>query len=166
MYKKPIIAIIVAVVVIVGVGGYFVYSQVNQNNNTAVTPPPPPPPAEPPSPTPPPPPQIVPPPPPPAVQPPPPPPTQNFLIQADDYMATPNQIHVSAGTLVSLVIKIKTDNVYYGGVEFKSSVVNTGAISPGGTKTVEFTANQSFELLPYWPASGVKKDYSIKINVH
>ncbi|HYE22613.1 MAG TPA: hypothetical protein VD998_03420 [Verrucomicrobiae bacterium] len=129
-----------------------------------VTPPPPlqmPPPAVTPPPA------RIPPPPPPALlpPPPPPPPTQSVIVFVDDYTASPSAINVTKGNKINLIVNVKEDNVYYGGVELRSSVGNTGPIAPGGTKTVTFIAEQTVVFTPYWPASGVKKDYTLTINV-
>jgi hypothetical protein len=92
-----------------------------------------------------------------------PPVLQSFSITADDFSATPSSITVPVGTIVNLTFNISAENVYYGGLEFRSSVVNTGSISPGGSKTVAFTVSESFDFVPYWPASQVRKDYVVKI---
>src|SRR3989344_2910017 len=86
-------------------------------------------------------------------------------IVADDSGATPSEISVAAGTIVQLTFSVGTNNVYYGGLDFRSSVVSSGTIYAGTSKTVTFKANQSFEFTPYWPASGVAKNYKIKITV-
>lgn len=96
---------------------------------------------------------------------PPPSAVQSFSVTADDNGATPLEITVAKGTIVDLTFNVSAQNVYHGGLEFKSSVINTGTIQPGGSKTVAFTANDSFSFTPYWPDSGVKKDYTIKVTV-
>ena len=99
----------------------------------------------------------------PAPSPTPTPTVQSFSITADDSSANPSQITVPIGTIVNLTFNVSSQNVYYGGLEFRSLVANTGTIQAGGSKTIAFTVNQSFEFTPYWPASGVAKDYKIKI---
>jgi outer membrane biosynthesis protein TonB len=134
-------------------------------NPTPTPKPPPPPPAVKPNPTP------VPPPPPPAPQPTPqPPPTapqemQYFTVTADETVATPSSVTVKKGAMVHLTIQVKTEGVYYGGIDYRSSVVNSGTIYAGQTKMITFTADQSFTLVPYWPSSGVQKQSKINIVV-
>lgn len=96
---------------------------------------------------------------------PPPPPVESYTITADDSAATPNSITVSSGTKVNLTFKVKSENVYYGGLDFRSSVINTGPILPGGQKTVSFTADQSFTVNAFWPSSGVQKATNVRIIV-
>ena len=56
-----------------------------------------------------------------------------------------------------LTFNVSATNVYYAGLDFKSSKFNTSRIDPGKSTTVEFTADESFEFKSYWPASGVLK---------
>lgn len=85
--------------------------------------------------------------------------------EASDGGATQERIEVAKGTEVQLTFKVKTENVYYGGLDFRSPVVNTGTILPGASKTVIFTANSSFDFTPYWPASNIQKGFVVKIIV-
>jgi hypothetical protein len=87
------------------------------------------------------------------------------IILANDLTANPKNITVEKGAKVTLIFQVDTQNVYYGGLDFRSSVVDTGTINSGESKTVSFTALASFDFTPYWPASGVKKDYKINILV-
>jgi hypothetical protein len=91
--------------------------------------------------------------------------TKNFIVDADDYSATPSSITVNKGTKVNLVIRVKALNTYYAGLEYRSSVVSSGAIKPGESATLTFTASESFTLVPYWPSSGVQKDSKISVIV-
>ncbi len=88
---------------------------------------------------------------------------QTFSITADDSGASLQEITVPKGTIVEITFSIATSNVYYGGLDFRSSVVNSGTILTGQSKTISFTANQSFLFTPYWPASNVAKNYLIKV---
>lgn len=90
---------------------------------------------------------------------------KSFTIIADDSVATPASISVKAGTIVELTFNVSASNVYYGGLDFKAPLIDTGTIYAGSSKTISFKADQSFEFTPYWPSSGVKKDYTIKVNV-
>lgn len=96
---------------------------------------------------------------------PPPAPTKNFSISANDSSATPSTITVAAGTKVNLTINVLTEGTYFAGLEFRGSTINTGSIAPGSSKTISFTASQSFTLEAYWPSSSVKKSATISIVV-
>ncbi len=93
-----------------------------------------------------------------------PPAIQKFTIVADDNGASPNEINVPLGTIVQITFNVTSD-VYYGGLEFKSSEVNSGVIQASSSKTISFNAEKSFAFTPYWPASGVAKNYRIQVNV-
>jgi len=88
-----------------------------------------------------------------------------FTINANDDDADLKVLNVKKGDTVKVTFKIDTERVYYGGMEFRSDVVNTGEIKPGDSKTVTFVADKSFDLVPYWPASDVKKDYVVAVKV-
>jgi len=92
-------------------------------------------------------------------------PIQSFTIAADDSGATPSQISVPAGTIVEITFNVASTNVYYGGLDFRSSVVNSGTVHSGESKTISFTATKSFAFTPYWPASQVAKNYTINVTV-
>ncbi|TSC75726.1 MAG: hypothetical protein G01um101430_220 [Parcubacteria group bacterium Gr01-1014_30] len=94
------------------------------------------------------------------------PPTYNFSLTADDNKATPSEFTVAVNSQVTITFNVSSQNVYYGGLDFRSQVINTGTISPGESKTITFTAQSSFEFIPYWPASGVRKGYEIRIIVN
>lgn len=92
-------------------------------------------------------------------------PVANFTVSADDNTAVPTSISVIKGQKVNVTFKVGSQNVYHAGLEFKSSVVNTGTISSGQSKTISFTADQSFDFTPFWPASNTKKPYVIHVVV-
>jgi hypothetical protein len=89
---------------------------------------------------------------------------QAFTISADDNSANPNQITVTKNAIVEITFNVGSD-VYYGGLDFRSSVVNSGTISANSSKTISFKADQSFAFTPYWPASNVSKPYKINVIV-
>jgi len=88
---------------------------------------------------------------------------QNFTIHASDESADLTNITVPKGTPVTITFFVNTQGTYYGGLDFRSSVLNTGTIKVGESKTISFNANQSFSFTPYWPASNVAKPYKITI---
>lgn len=81
-----------------------------------------------------------------------------FKLEADDSGFYPNStITVPKGSQVKIHFIVRTSNVYYGGLDFRSSKFKTGSIKPGATADVEFTADESFVFTSYWPLSGVQK---------
>jgi hypothetical protein len=97
----------------------------------------------------------------PAVQPPPLGPLREFTIEANDYGFYPSgDITVNKGEQVKITFKVRTDGVYYGGLQMKSDMENifdTGTLKPGEIKTVEFVAERSFTYSSWWPAQARKK---------
>lgn len=86
-------------------------------------------------------------------------------IEADDLGFYPGgAISFPSGTRVKLTFAVRTSNVYYGGLDFRSSKFSTTQALPGQTATVEFIANSSFIITSYWPSSGVYKA-SLSVNV-
>lgn len=102
---------------------------------------------------------VIPPPPPPTPIPPPPRPAATEIrLEADDNGFYPSgNISVSKGSIVKLAFVVRTINVYYGGLDFRSLKFKTESVKPGGSTIVEFTADESFTITSYWPASGVRK---------
>jgi hypothetical protein len=100
----------------------------------------------------------------PPTTPPTPPTIQSFAIAADDNTATPSEISVAKDAIVQITFNVGS-NVYYGGLDFKSNVVNSGTIAANNSKTISFKATESFFFTPYWPASSIAKNYTIKVNV-
>jgi hypothetical protein len=89
----------------------------------------------------------------------------SVTVSANDSTATPLSISVTKGATVSLTFKVQATGTYHGGLEFVGGGVDTGAISPGSSKTISFKASNSFSFTPYWPANSVKKDYLISVNI-
>jgi len=90
---------------------------------------------------------------------------QKFTITADDSSASPEEINVTAGNIVEITFSVAGSNVYDGGLDFRSSVVNSGTIHTAESKTISFKADKSFSFTPYWPASNIAKSYKIKVVV-
>lgn len=92
-------------------------------------------------------------------------PITELLIEADDSGFYPaGALSFSAGTRVKLTFAVRTSNVYYGGLDFRSSKFSTVQASPGKTATAEFIADSSFVITSYWPVSNVSKA-SLQVNV-
>ncbi len=90
---------------------------------------------------------------------------QSFTVNGNDETADRKTITVPAGTEVTITFGADAGSTYHGGLDFRSSVVNTGTIAPGATKSVTFTADHSFSFTPYWPATNIAKPYTIDIVV-
>ncbi|MBI4059685.1 hypothetical protein HY406_01320 [Candidatus Giovannonibacteria bacterium] len=81
-----------------------------------------------------------------------------FKVEADDAGFYPaGAITAARGSKVRLRLIVKTERVYFGGLDFRSDKFKTGSVKPGEDTTVEFTADDSFVISSYWPLSGVKK---------
>ncbi len=90
---------------------------------------------------------------------------KSFTVNGNDATADLKTITVPAGTPVTITFGADQGTTYHGGLDFRSSVVNTGTITPGSTKTITFTATKSFSFTPYWPATNIAKPYTIDIVV-
>lgn len=83
---------------------------------------------------------------------------QEFKLEADDRGFYPMSIlEVKTGATVKIHFFVRSSNVYYGGLDFRSPAFKTKQIVPGGSVTVEFVADQSFDFSSYWPLSNVLK---------
>lgn len=89
----------------------------------------------------------------------------DFTVNANDESADVETLNVKKGDKISVTFKVDTNNVYYGGLEFKSDVVSTKPLKPGESETVTFTADKSFDFTPYWYQSNVQKHYVIAVKV-
>ena len=91
--------------------------------------------------------------------------TKEFTVEGDDKGLYPSSLAVKSGDMVKITFKVRTDNVYYGGLSFRSNYFNTGSIKPGDSNTVDFTADKTFTFTSYWPSSNVKKaDGTVLVN--
>ena len=96
--------------------------------------------------------------------------TKEFAIEADDYGFYINgdgvpSISVNSGDETKITFNVKTQNVYYGGLDFRGCGQNAGKINPGSSTIVEFTASENCTITSYWPLSGVVKT-NLKILVN
>ena len=88
-------------------------------------------------------------------------------ISADDSSYEPaGALSVNSGDTVRITFTVKTEDVNFGGLDFRGGPVDTGPIDPGQSKTVEFTAESSFDIQSFWPGSGVMKPYTIPVQVN
>lgn len=86
--------------------------------------------------------------------------TKEITLEADDLGFYPGStVRVPKGANVKIHFIVRTKNTYPLGMQIRSNnnVFNTGPLSPGDTKEVEFKADQTFEFSSYWPSSGVLK---------
>lgn len=91
--------------------------------------------------------------------------TKKFTVNASDENADLKMINVNKGDVVELTFNADKATTYHGGLDFRSSVKNTGTVMPGQSKTITFIADSSFSFTPYWPESNIKKPYTIDIVV-
>jgi plastocyanin len=88
-------------------------------------------------------------------------------VKANDESSTPEVITVKKGDKVTITFTVLEQGTYHGGLQFTSidPAVQSGAIKPGDSGDVTFTATKSFDFTPYWYQSGVKKDYVVAVKV-
>lgn len=89
----------------------------------------------------------------------------SFTVIGNDFAGSPTTLNVKKGDTVQITFKVQTEGTYYGGLDFRSSVINTGKIVPGSSKTITFTAIDSLTFTPYWPSANIKKPYTINVVV-
>jgi hypothetical protein len=78
-------------------------------------------------------------------------------VEADDYGFYPPSLEFTKGAKVKLYLYVRSNNVYYGGLDFRSEKFKTEPIKPGQNTEVEFIADKDFIIESYWPLSNVKK---------
>ena len=90
---------------------------------------------------------------------------RTFAIRADDDSFDPPMITVNRGDLVTITFMVSSTNVAFDGLDFRSQEFSTGPTDPGSSATVEFTAEESFDISSYWPNSSFKKtDMTVVVN--
>ncbi len=86
----------------------------------------------------------------------------DYTLEADDngfYMEGGRRISsiiVDRNREVNILFKVRTDDVYYGGLDFRGCGMNTGA-KPGESAVFSFVADNPCTITSYWPSSGVTK---------
>ncbi len=90
---------------------------------------------------------------------------QNVTINASDSGADITNITAPKGQRVNLIINVSASGAGHGGLDFRSSIVNTGTIAPGGSIQTGFIADKSFVITPYWPATNTATPYRINVTV-
>jgi hypothetical protein len=78
-------------------------------------------------------------------------------VEADDYGFYPSSLEFTKGAKVKLYLYVKSSNVYYGGLDFRSEEFKTEPVKPGQKTEVEFIADKDFIIESYWPLSNIKK---------
>ena len=78
-------------------------------------------------------------------------------VEADDYGFYPSSLEFTKGSKVKLYLYVRSSNVYYGGLDFRSEEFKTEPVRPGQKTEVEFIADKDFLIESYWPLSNVKK---------
>jgi hypothetical protein len=78
-------------------------------------------------------------------------------VEADDYGFYPSSLEFTKGAKVKVYLYVRSSNVYYGGLDFRSEKFKTEPIKPGQKAEVEFIADKDFIIESYWPLSNVKK---------
>ena len=83
---------------------------------------------------------------------------KEFTVEADDLGLYPEDLTVNKNDKIKLIFKVRTEKVYYGGLEFRSDLFgDTGKVLPGTEKTIEFTADKTFSYASYWPLTNNQK---------
>lgn len=88
---------------------------------------------------------------------------KEFTIEADDrgfYMDGQSifSVSVNKSNIVKITYQVRLQNVYYGGLDFRGCGQISGGTKPGGSTTIQFTADSTCTITSYWPASNVIKD--------
>lgn len=88
---------------------------------------------------------------------------KEFNIEADDsgfYINSEDvsSISVNREDIVKILFDVKSQGVYYGGLDFKGCGQQTLRVSPGSSARVQFTAQDDCVITSYWPSSGTIKD--------
>jgi len=87
---------------------------------------------------------------------------KDFTIEADDngfYRDGQKITSVSASKsdVVKITFQVRSQNVYFGGLDFRGCGQDTPDTSPGGSAQVQFTADTTCTITSYWPSSNREK---------
>jgi hypothetical protein len=89
---------------------------------------------------------------------------KEISVEADSRSFYPNSIQVPAGVHVIFTIRVRVRNVPPEGLSFSSPRFLTPTLLPGQSRTVEFTAHQSFTISSYDPSHTTKKaDFKVEV---
>lgn len=90
-----------------------------------------------------------------------PPPTEpkitSYVVKADDSSLDPKIITVKKGEILKITFQVSKNNVYYGGLDFRSDYFKTKTVLPRDSIEITLTPDKSFSYTSYWPSSGVQK---------
>lgn len=89
----------------------------------------------------------------------------SFTVNANDESADLTTLNVKKGDQITVTFKVDNNEVYHGGLEFRSDVVSSKPIKTGGSDTVTFTADKSFDFTPFWYQSNIQKAYLVHVVV-
>lgn len=91
-------------------------------------------------------------------------PSVSYSLEADDsgfYFAngtSVSSISAPANSSMTLTLKTRVQNVYYGGLDYRSQKFNSPSVAPGGNWTSpSVMVDGDFSIVSYWPSSGVSK---------
>ena len=87
-------------------------------------------------------------------------PEKTLKIEVTEIAAGLYESRAKKGTVVHFTISVMSESRT---LEFKSGGITTGSISPGSSKTIEFTLEQDMTFTPYEMPSGTVAPYTIKI---
>jgi hypothetical protein len=91
--------------------------------------------------------------------------SERYTVHANDAGADTTQLLTKLGDTIQITFMVNATGTDHGGIDFRSPVINTGPISPGGLKTITLTLNKSLVFVPYWPLTNTQGPYKILIGV-
>jgi len=89
----------------------------------------------------------------------------SYIIHANDSGADLTKILALKGDLIQVTFVVNSTGTSHGGIDFRSSIGGTGSLAPGLSKTIVFTANESFAFNPYWPSTNEQAPYRVTVSV-
>ena len=83
---------------------------------------------------------------------------KEFSISSDDRRFDPNSIQVNKGDNVKITFNFDSGRIYFGGLDVRSDYFDVQyRKGEDPSKIAEFTAEESFTFISYWPASNKLK---------